>query len=532
MNKNIKKITAITTVASASILFLIMGASAMFTGAPEDNDSAFGYNGTFDISVSELDFDNHENKKINLNPGDCDPYSPSIANGTYRDGTEHEIVYHVENLGTKSARTRHIITLELIDTNSNVVEPTMLMISELEGEFLKEINNTYNSLSHKYYCLEDGTRIEVTEEEAFYVNEAGERLERIGACGLEPSKENISKLNLKSRIIKVQYVIISKVLDGTSEGMDKNNPYFQDPVEIENEVQTTGADYKFYLGMYHQAETQSYEKTSVVAKDNYMYLLEGLSFDENNNIIGTKVNKIVNGYYNEASEYAPDGKMYLASDVVVNGTTISGTEVDFIDQKYRNASLVASDNNIYLVKGLTYDENGNPVGTKVTKNDNKYYIYVDGVRKEVSVNEIMHWDASFREVYNTNPRYYVYTNSEKTEYYEINERDIVHWVKDSSGNATYETIFNGADKYVIASTGVAIKENEIAHWDTNYNLITPTENLGGNEHDKLGQEGASVKVTIEIQAMQYRNTTNDDWKDWTTYSVIEKDYTITSAYTE
>lgn len=530
MKKNIKKITAITTVASASILFLVIGASAMFTDVPEDDDSAFGYNGTLDINVSELDFDYHETKKININPGDCDPYSPSIANGTYRDGTEHEIVYHVENLGTKSARTRHVITLSLVDTNSNVVEPTMFMISELEGEFLKEINNNYNSLSHKYYCLEDGRRIEVTEEEAFYVNDAGERIQKIGNCGLEPTRENLKKLNLSSKIIKVQYVIISKVLDGTSEGMDKDNPYFEDPAEIENAVQTTGADYKFYLGMYHKAETQAYDKTSIVAKDGYVYLLNNLSFDNNGNVVGTKVNKIVNGYFNEASEYAPNGKMYLASDTIVNGTTITGTEVDYIDQKYRNASLVASDGNMYLVQGFKYDSNNNPTGTKVVKQGNQYFI--QGTRDEVFVKDIMHWDVSFREVYNAVPRYYVYTNSEKTEYYEINERDLVRWEKNSSGNPTYKTVYNGADKYVNASTGAIIKENEIAHWDSNYNLIKPTENIGGNEHEYLGQEGASLKVTIEVQAMQYRNTTNDDWKDWTTYSTIEKDYTITPAYTE
>ena len=154
---------------------------------------------------------------------------------------------------------------------------------------------------------------------------------------------------------------------------------------------------------------------------------------------------------------------------------------------------------------------------KLYNSDKKDWTYTT----EVSVNEIMHWDASHREVYNVNPRYYVYTNSEKTEYYEINERDLVHWEKNSSGNSTYKTVYNGADKYVNATTGATVQENEIAHWDSSYNLIRPTENIGGNEHEYLGQEGASLKVTIEVQAMQYRNTTNDDWKDWTTYSTIE-----------
>lgn len=521
MNKKAKKITAITTVASASVLFLIIGARAVFTDNPNSDTKTFGREGTIDISVTDIDFDvDVDEKKVNINPGDCDPYSPSIGNLEYRDGTIHEIVYHVENSGTKSARTRHVITLTMVDTNSNTVEPTPMMISSLEEGFYKEINNTHNSLSHKYYCLENGKRIEVTETEAFYVDNTGKQTEYIGKCGLEPSEENITKLNLDSRIISVEYVFISEVLDGTSPD--------EDTAEIEHEVQTTGADYTFYLGMYHQAETNAYSETSIVAKDNHIYLLEGLKTDANDYPIGTEITKIVNGYYNEASETAPDGKMYLASDTTVTSNKISGTEVIFIDMKYLNASLTAKDGNMYLVSGFTENEDGSLSGTQVVKQGAKY-LRKDN-NKEVSVNDIMHWDASFEVVTNAVPRYYYYTNAEKTEYTEINARDVVHWVRNGSGAATYNTIYNGANKYLIKGTSTVVQENEIAHWDSNYNMIRPTEEIGGNTHDKLGNEGAKVKVTIEIQAQQYRNTTNDDWSDWTVYSTINKEYTITDQY--
>ena len=543
MKKNVKKITAITTVASASVLFLVIGARAVFTDNPNDGVMAFGFEGTVDISVTDIDLDpdvypdgvdpsedpSVTGKEVNINPGDDDPYWPGITDDRYRPGTHHIITYHVENHGTKSVRTRHIISITMVDTEGETVEPTPVLLSEMEGTLLREINATYNSLFHKYYCLEDGTRIEVTEEEAFYVDEAGNRIKRIGECGLEPSKENIDKLHLRSRIIKIEYVLISNVLDGTSADMDHEDPYFQDPAEIEHATQITGWDYTFYVGLYHQAETNAYSETSVVAKDNKMYLFEGLHFDAENNVVGIEVRQILNGYFNDASEYAPDGKMYYAKDTVVNGDTITGSEVEYIDIKWRNASVYASDGNIYLVDGFALDENKQPTGTKVVKQGNQYYI--DGTRDEVAIEDIMHWDASFLPVWNQVPRYYVF-NADKTEYSEINGRDLVHWVLDDAGNPTYETIYNGADKYIRTDTGEAVEEDEIAHWDSNYNLIRTTEEIGGTEHTKLGNEGATIKVTIEIQAMQYRNTTNDDWADWTTFGSMEYDYTITPDYAD
>ena len=521
MRKHTKKITAIASVASASVLMMIFGVQAVFTDNPNDGIQTYGREGTVDITVTDIDFDVPVNgKDVNINPGDCDPYSPAIADDTYRSGTTHEITYHVENLGTKSVRTRHVITLTMVDTNGNTVEPTPMMISELENGFYKELNNSRDSLCQKIYCLENGKRIEVTETEAFYVDDSGKRIKRIGECGLEPSKENIDKLKLDSRIISVEYIFISNVLDGTSKD--------EDTAEIEHDIQTTGADYTFYLGMYHMAETNAYKDTSIVAKDSKVYLLEGLKTDENQYPIGTEVTKILNGYYKEASEVAPNGKMYLAKDTVISGTNISGTEVVFVDMKYIHASLVAKDGNMYLVSGFSEDEDGNLSGTQVVKQGTKYF--KKGTSKEVSIDDIMHWDASYEVVTNANPRYYYYTNSEKTKYEEIAYEDLVHWVKDSSGNATYTPIYKGAHKYVIKGTNTIVQENEIAHWDTSYNLIRPTEPIGGTEHEKLGNEGARVKVNIEIQAQQYRNTTNDDWEDWTVYSSSEKEYIITDHY--
>lgn len=589
MRKYKKKATAITAVVAAAALFLSLGAYAVFSDVPTDT-STFGRNGTVDIQVSDLDFDVNE-KKVNINPGDGDPYAPGVTDARYREGTEHVLEYHVENLGTKSVRTRHLITLTMKDTNSNVVEPSPMMISVMENAFLHEVNNTQSELAHKYYCLENGKRIEVTETEAFYVDGAGNRIKRIGDCSTEPSKENHDKMKLDSRIIKIQYLFISDVFNGVSKQ--------EHTAEIEQNNNKTGADYVLYLGMYHEAETNAYYETSRVYKDNKMYLLDGLRFSEAGQIMGTEVKKVLHGYWKDASETAPDGKMYLAADTKVNGTNITGTEIVYIDMNYLHAGLQAVDGKMYLTKNFSTTEDGRPRGTVVEKRNGRYYkkgtntevkeseivhweadpaltalngkMYlkeglvfngdmrthdhtevVDGeeidiygtevyknndngkyynavTNQEVAITDIATWDVPFRIVRNDNPRYYYYTNDKKTEWQEVSDTELVHWKKNGD-TVTYSPVYVGEDKYIRSDTGATIQEEEIARWDTAYNMIRPTEDIGGNEHEKLGNEGAKVTVDIEIQAQQFRNTTNDDWSDWTTYYGTSKDYEITPEY--
>ena len=96
MKKHTKKITAIASVASASVLMMIFGVQAVFTDNPNDGIQTYGREGTVDITVTDIDFDVPvDGKDVNINPGDCDPYSPAIADNTYRSGTTHEIIIGV-----------------------------------------------------------------------------------------------------------------------------------------------------------------------------------------------------------------------------------------------------------------------------------------------------------------------------------------------------------------------------------------------------------------------------------------------------
>lgn len=521
MNRNRKKAVAVAATVAVSASMLMFGASALFSDVPITLYSSSRI-GTVDISVTDIVYDEDvtvdgKDKELNMNPGDNDPYAPSLEDPSYRDGTEHGFGYTVSNLGTKSVRTRHVISLSMTDDNGNAVSPTSLILSSMQDDAVKEVGGDEVNLSFKYYVLDDGTRVEVTNTTAYYVDEVGNRIEEIGPCTLEPSYENISSLNLSADILKIQYVFIGAVLDGQSGGEVNNDGT---PIEeIENDVQTVSADYEFYLGMHHSAASNGWDQASIIAEDGKIYKVENYGTSEETLV---EVRKIDSGLFYDASEYDRNGIMYKAVDYKAG----IKTEVEYIDMSYKLASTTAKDGKTYLVKGFEYDENGNPSGVTVV-NNNGTFTTSDGT--VVSKDELLHWDISYQKVTNRFPKYYVFTEDS---HYEILDIDVVRFEYDEDGLVTDTPIYAGTHKYVEVESGEVVPETSLAKWDTNYAMVVYDYTLGGTTHVPSGLDGATLKIEIEIQAQQYRNTTNDDWGDWTTFSFEEKDYTLTNPYVD
>ncbi len=109
---------------TAAVAVLGIGAFALFT----DNDTAGqdAKGGTVEVKLSDVDLSNHEN----INPGDNDEtlpheYIPDPDDPLYKDEdndgkgdpvkiptTPHDLTFSVENLGTKSIRTRHTMIIQ------------------------------------------------------------------------------------------------------------------------------------------------------------------------------------------------------------------------------------------------------------------------------------------------------------------------------------------------------------------------------------------------------------------------------------
>lgn len=503
MNSKSKKIVAISAASVGVLGVLLFGAQAVLTDDGNQGIFTFGREGTIDVSVSDVEVDDN----TNINPGDCDPYL--IKNASTRFGTEHEISFAVSNSGTKSIRTRQVITLSCVDEKHNTINPSVFMLSNLENDKYKEVladGSTY--VTHKYYLLDDGKRIEVTGSKAFYVDDKGVQTTLIGTVDAEPSAANIDKLKLSAQIIKVQYVIISDVLDGTSktEGV----------AEIENKVQTTSQSYKFYLGMYHDALTNGFSDTTALAPNGKYYLAKGLSYDNKTQAIsGTEVVKIIGGKFQDASMTAPDGKVYLA-----DGTT----EVTYVNMKYYQGSIQCPLDNNYYLEGATIDNITKVItGTRLSVTQvNGKNVYKNG-NTEVSEDQIARWDTTGHVLSNAEKSLYVFKDDGS--YEQVQENDIAKWVINSNGSVSDTMILHGvnSDKYVLASNQTSeVKLTDLAHFDSSFNLIANSE--------FEGYENSTVTVDVEIQAMQYRNTTNADWDDWTTYDSQHFEYGITADY--
>lgn len=205
MNK--KKIAIISTSTFAAAALLTAGAFATFSDTAVIKTDATA--GTVDIDVTGLKLTNSNN----INPGDHDIYLPSNPDDPRNTGTEHKLSFRVDNKGTKSIKTRHVLTVSIED---QALDPSMLMFTE-NGQ---EIPN-----STKYIVTENGD---------------------VRAADYDAQKHG--------KALAIRYYIIENILDGVGEPLSADG--LTGVAEVENAVQTTGADYCYDFGMSHLATNE------------------------------------------------------------------------------------------------------------------------------------------------------------------------------------------------------------------------------------------------------------------------------------
>ena len=100
-----------STVAVASAFAVVVGGAFAFFNDTADFSEQVNV-GTVDINVTGDLL--HSNALNNLNPGDNDPTVPK----DFRGGTDHELMFEVENNGSKSIITRAIIKISGTDNQN------------------------------------------------------------------------------------------------------------------------------------------------------------------------------------------------------------------------------------------------------------------------------------------------------------------------------------------------------------------------------------------------------------------------------
>lgn len=204
---NTKKIAIISAASLSAIAVLTAGAFATFSDtAIVKTDSTAG---TVDVDVAGFQLTNANN----INPGDHDIYMQDDPTDPRNKGTEHKLTFDVSNKGTKSIKTRHVLTLTLEDEN---LDPSVFLLTE--GG--KEIPN-----STRYIVTQNGD--------------------------VEASAYNAAK---HGKALGVRYYVIENVLDGVGEPLSADG--LSGVAEVENNVQTTNASYCYEFGMSHKATNE------------------------------------------------------------------------------------------------------------------------------------------------------------------------------------------------------------------------------------------------------------------------------------
>ena len=195
MNRKMKIATAISLVAVIALFGTVF---ALFSDSAEKLTD--GTAGTVKMSVSEVVFENPEN----INPGDNDPSLPEDPNRP--EGTSHKLSFTVENIGTKSIRTKHEITLRMENAD---LEPTVFSILDMEDQ----------EVVKKYYEV-DGE---------FLTQEEYDALEE-GFC------------------TAIKYVIASDIFDGVGDNSEK-----EEVSTVPEEDGIAMTSYTYQLAMNHLA---------------------------------------------------------------------------------------------------------------------------------------------------------------------------------------------------------------------------------------------------------------------------------------
>lgn len=204
MNKKLKLTAAITSVAALSI---IGGTFAFFSSSDEILQEATA--GSVKVDVSDILFEN----PTNINPGDNDPTLPDDPDRP--DGTSHKITFDVENIGTKSIRTKHEITITMKDPT---LDPSVFHVYDMED----------NELVKKYYKV-DGNYLTQEEYDAIEDDKFCTEVKYVVASdifdgvGMNSEKEEVSTVKEENDIAKQSYTYqFAMSQDATDEYQGEN----------------------------------------------------------------------------------------------------------------------------------------------------------------------------------------------------------------------------------------------------------------------------------------------------------------------
>lgn len=230
-NNKLKKRIGIVSCLCASAL-LIGSTMALFSVT--DSSSKVGTIGSVDVAISELNIDNVNN----INPGDNDPNLPQDPEDPRTPGTPHDLTFSVSNNGTKSIRTRHIITVKMNDETSNL-SPSVFMVTDGNNE-----------IADKYYIV-DGKDIPARDFD-----------ESNGTCSA------------------VKYIVAGDIFDGQGVSLeDGGNAEKEENSTVKgNAEDIPSKDYVYNLAMSHTASDEYQgQKVSIEVE------VQGMQYRNTNN---------------------------------------------------------------------------------------------------------------------------------------------------------------------------------------------------------------------------------------------------------
>ena len=122
---NNKKKLLIAGASTLGVAIVGFGAYAYFSD--KDSETVNGTVGTVDITATDAVLShtyNGQKAPDNINPGDNDPDQPGTPS---RPGTDHELSFDINNLGSKSVITRSKITVTAEDRDGNAISAADLI---------------------------------------------------------------------------------------------------------------------------------------------------------------------------------------------------------------------------------------------------------------------------------------------------------------------------------------------------------------------------------------------------------------------
>ena len=152
---NNKKKLLIAGASTLGVAIVGLGAYAYFSD--KDSETVDGTVGTVDITATDATLShtyNGQEAPDNINPGDNDPDQPNDPDNPSRPGTDHELSFDINNLGSKSVITRSKITVTAEDRDGNAITAADL-INIILSEKTDSDNYTLAKLAPLAYEADD-----------------------------------------------------------------------------------------------------------------------------------------------------------------------------------------------------------------------------------------------------------------------------------------------------------------------------------------------------------------------------------------